>query len=891
MHRERYDPRTIEPKWQRIWAQSGLYRVDLHRAQRPFYNLMEFPYPSAEALHVGHVYTYSGADTYGRYRRLCGDDVFEPIGFDAFGIHSENYALRVGRHPMGLTAENTERYQRQMQELGTLFDWSRAVDTSRPEYYRWTQWVFLQLFKAGLAYRAKAPVNWCPSCLTVLANEQVIGGLCERCDTAVVQKEMEQWFLRITAYADRLLAGHEQADFPATTVTLQRNWIGRSEGAEIRFQAEGGPEIPVFTTRPDTLFGATYLVLAPEHPAVAQVTTPGQRAAVQAYAEQARGKRELERVAAEREKTGVSTGGYAVNPANGERIPIWVADYVLVGYGTGAIMAVPAHDERDFAFARAHNLPIRVVIAPPAPSPYEGEGRGEGERQARPPVNQSAGPLTLALSPAGERGQDPSSPLVGAKVGGAYTGEGVLINSGPFDGMPSQRAKAAITATLEERGQGGPAVTYRLRDWLISRQRYWGPPIPIVYCERCGIVPVPEEDLPVRLPYVADFRPQGGGASPLAAVPEFVHTACPECGGPARRETDVSDTFLDSAWYFLRYPSAHREDAAFDRALTHKWLPVDLYAGGIEHSTLHHLYARFITMALHDLGYLDFEEPFKKLRLHGLIVKDGAKMSKSRGNVVNPDEYVHRYGADTLRLYLLFLGPYEEGGDFTDTGIRGITRFLNRAWALVVRELPPTVPPVGGDRLSPPSALAAGPVTSLSSPPVGGTVGGHPTGGAREEALVPMHRAIAEVQADIEALHFHTAIAALMSYSNWLAEVQGQLSPEAWHEALRTFIILLAPFAPHIAEELWEREGMPYSVHQQRWPAYNPRFLVRPTVTLVIQVDGKVRDRMQATAGLSEAQARDLALASEKVQRVLDGREVADIIVVPDRLVNVVTKG
>ena len=833
MNRERYDPRAIEPKWQRIWAESGLYRVDLSRAKRPFYNLMEFPYPSAEALHVGHVYTYSGADTYGRYRRLRGDDVFEPIGFDAFGIHSENYALRVGRHPMELTVENTERYERQMKELGALFDWSHAVDTSRPDYYRWTQWVFLQLFKAGLAYRAKAPVNWCPSCLTVLANEQVVGGLCERCDTAVVQKEMEQWFLRITAYADRLLEGHAKADFPATTVTLQRNWIGRSEGAEITFPSEAGPEITVFTTRPDTLFGATYLVLAPEHPVVARVTTPERRALVQAYAEETSTKRELERVATERAKTGVFTGGYATNPANGERIPIWVADYVLMGYGTGAIMAVPGHDERDYAFARAHALPIRVVIQAPGP---------------------------VSSSPGGE------------SVEGAYTGEGVLVNSGPFDGMPSQEARAAITAWLEERGQGKRAVTYRLRDWLISRQRYWGPPIPIIYCDRCGIVPVPEEDLPVRLPYVADFRPKGGGVSPLAAVPEFVHTTCPQCGGPARRETDVSDTFLDSAWYFLRYPSAHRDDVPFDPELTRKWLPVDLYAGGIEHSTLHHLYARFITMALHDLGYLPFEEPFKKLRLHGLIIKDGAKMSKSRGNVVNPDEYIRRYGADTLRLYLLFLGPYEEGGDFSDAGIRGITRFLKRVWALVLSS------PQGGEG----GVSGEGAFGAFPSP--------QPSSLRGEGELAQMHRTIAEVQADIEALHFHTAIAALMSYTNWLSEARERLSPEAWREAVRTLLILLAPFAPHIAEELWERIGGPYSVHQQAWPTYEPKYLEQPTVTLVIQVDGKVRDRIQAPAGLSKEQARELALASERVQRVLNGREVADVIYVPDRLVNVVTR-
>jgi len=657
-------------------------------------------------------------------------------------------------------------------------------------------------------------VNWCPTCLTVLANEQVIGGLCERCDSTVVQREMEQWFLRITAYADRLLAGHAEADFPEVTVTLQRNWIGRSEGAEIVFRAVNGPDIPVFTTRPDTLFGATYLVLAPEHPAVATVSTPEQAPLVEAYAAQARTKRELERVAAEREKTGIFTGGEAINPATGERIPIWVADYVLMGYGTGAIMAVPAHDERDYAFARTHGLPIRVVVAPPG---WQGE------------------PLEAA-----------------------YTGEGTLVNSGPFDGMPSEEARAAITRWLAERGQGRPAVTYRLRDWLISRQRYWGPPIPIIYCDRCGIVPVPEEDLPVRLPYVRDFRPKGTGVSPLAMVPEFVNTTCPQCGGPARRETDVSDTFLDSSWYFLRYPSAHRQDVPFDPEMTRKWLPVDLYAGGIEHSTLHHLYARFVTMALHDLGYLEFSEPFKKLRLHGLIIKDGAKMSKSRGNVVNPDEYVHRYGADTLRLYLLFLGPYEEGGDFTDAGIRGITRFLTRVWRLALEGAAPQPRPAAEEPYDP-------------------------------AILAPMHRAIATVQADIEALHFHTAIAAIMSYSNWLTENRARLPEAAWRVAVRTLLLLLAPLAPHIAEELWERIGEPYSIHQQPWPSYDPRLLEQRTVTLVIQVDGKVRDRVEVPAGLSAGQAREVALGRPRIARILDGRKLRDVIYVPDRLVNLVT--
>jgi leucyl-tRNA synthetase len=830
MERERYDPQAIEPKWQKVWAESGIYCVDLYRAQRPFYNLMEFPYPSAEALHVGHVYTYCGADTYGRYRRLRGDDVFQPMGYDAFGIHSENYALKVGRHPMELTVENTQRYRRQMDELGAIFDWSHCVDTSRPDYYRWTQWLFLQLYKAGLAYRAKAPVNWCPSCLTVLANEQVIAGACERCETTVVQREMEQWFLRITAYADRLLQGHAKADLPATTVTLQRNWIGRSEGSEIDFQVVDGPTITVFTTRPDTLFGATYLVLAPEHPAVPALTADTYMAQVLGYVDQARHKRELERVAAEEEKSGVPTGAYAINPTNGERIPVWIADYVLPGYGTGAIMAVPAHDERDFAFAQAHGLPVRVVVAP--------------------------APLSTGEK-AGVRGND--------TLETAYTGEGTLVDSGPFTGQPSTEAKRAITAWLAERGAGKATVTYRLRDWLISRQRYWGPPIPIVYCERCGTVPVPEEQLPVRLPYVPNFRPQGGGTSPLAEVPSFVNTTCPHCGGPARRETDVSDTFLDSSWYYLRYPSANRQDVPFDRELTHKWLPVSLYAGGIEHSTMHHLYARFITMALHDLGYVDFEEPFRKLRLHGLIIKDGAKMSKSRGNVVNPDEYIKRVGADTLRMYLLFVGPYEEGGDFSDLGMRGITRFLGRVWR-----------------------IAQVPARTLPSPSQGE---GQGEGRSRAgERLAPMHRAIAAVQQDIEDLHFHTAIASLMTYTNWLEDAHKELGPDEWRQATRTLVLLLAPFAPHITEELWERLGMPYSVHQQAWPTYDPALLAERSITLIVQVDGKVRDRIQVPAGADAARARLLALGSEKVGAAIGDREVGEVFHVPDRLVNIVTR-
>ena len=636
----RYDSQAMEARWRARWEESGLYHTDLTLASgRPkFYNLMEFPYPSAEGLHIGHVYTYGGADTNGRFQRMRGNEVFEPMGFDAFGIHSENYALKININPMQLTARTTRRYrEEQLGRIGAMFDWSHSVDTSQPEYYRWTQWIFLQLYKAGLAVRKEAAVNWCPKDLTVLANEQVIDGRCERCGTPVVQRELTQWFFAITDYADRLLANLEKLDWPDESKVRQANWIGRSAGAELIFTvAESDESIPVFTTRPDTVFGATYVVLAPEHKLVERITTPEQRAAVTAYVERTQKTTEIERTNAEREKTGVFTGAYAINPATGERVPIWIADYVLVQYGTGAIMAVPGHDERDYAFARIYGLPIIEVVA-----------SDTGIAEA------------------------------------AYTGPGALVNSGQFDGLSSDEGKEAIVAWLGERGMAQPRVTYRLRDWLISRQRYWGPPIPIIYCPKDGIVPVPEDQLPVLLPEIEDFHPTGTGKSPLASVPSFVNTTCPICGGPAERETDVSDTFLDSAWYFLRYPCTEWDDRPFDKERIAEWLPVDMYFGGKEHVVMHHLYARFITMVLHDLGYLPFEEPFKRLRLHGFVTKDGAKMSKSRGNVVNPDDYIGRVGADAFRMYLLFMGPFDQDNDFSDLNLTGVTRYLERVWRMV----------------------------------------------------------------------------------------------------------------------------------------------------------------------------------------------------------------
>ncbi|HXF96630.1 MAG TPA: leucine--tRNA ligase, partial [Gemmatimonadales bacterium] len=630
-----YDPEVVERKWQARWAERGTNEPDLDHPARPFYNLMMFPYPSAEGLHVGNMFAFTGADIYGRFKRLQGFDVFEPIGFDAFGIHSENYALSVGANPATLIPRNIETFRRQLKRFGGMFDWRHELSTTDPRYYKWTQWIFLQLFKAGLAYRKKAAVNWCPACKTVLANEQVIGGYCERHpDTKVEQRFLEQWFFAITKYAERLLANLETLDWSSSTVTLQRNWIGRSEGAELVFETPGGHRIPVFTTRADTVFGATYLVLAPEHPLVEVLTTEEQRAAVKAYQREVQAKDLVSRKVGEKVKTGVFLGSYARNPATGESIPVWTADYVLMEYGTGAIMAVPAHDRRDYEFATQYHLPIRRVV-------------------------QVAGEPLPSVSE-----------------------DGVLVQSGPFDGLSCREAQRRIVEWLAERGLATPQVQYRLHDWCISRQRYWGPPIPVIHCARCGPVAVPEDQLPVELPFIEDFRPDDTGVSPLARHREWYHVACPQCGGEARRETDVSDTFLDSAWYFLRYPSTEFDDRPFDPARTRTWLPVASYIGGNEHAVLHLLYSRFITMVLYDLGHLHFDTPFPRFRAHGLIIKDGAKMSKSRGNVVVPDAYIQKWGADTFRMYLMFLGPFQEGGDFRDEGITGIRRFLERVWAL-----------------------------------------------------------------------------------------------------------------------------------------------------------------------------------------------------------------
>jgi leucyl-tRNA synthetase len=826
-----YRASELERKWQARWAEERTNSLDeetFRGTDRPFHNLMMFPYPSAEGLHVGNIYAFTGADVYGRYMRLRGHTVFEPIGFDAFGIHSENFALKIGTHPMELIPRNVENFTRQLKRIGAMYDWDHTVDTTDPSYYKWTQWLFLQLYKAGLAEKKDAAVNWCPSCQTVLANEQVVAGLCERCSTPVEQRFLSQWFFRITDYAQRLLDNLSWIDWSGTTKRAQENWIGRSEGALVRFPIsrpkvaedlhemaqvhDGRPVIEVFTTRPDTLFGATFMVLAPEHPAVPGLTTDEQRDAVEAYRRAAAAMDLVSRKKIEKDKSGVFTGGYCVNPGTGEEIQVWIADYVLMEYGTGAIMAVPGHDERDFEFATQFGLPIVRVVA------------GEGE--------------------------DAGSPLREA-----YVGDGVVVNSGQFDGMPWPEAKRAITAWLAQRQLGEERINYRLHDWCISRQRYWGPPIPIIYCDACGAVPVPEADLPVVLPHVDDYKPDASGISPLARVEEWYRVDCPSCGGQARRETDVSDTFLDSAWYFLRYPSANLDDRAFDAERTRKWLPVDMYIGGEEHSVLHLLYARFITMALHDMGLIGFEEPFERFRKHGLIIKDGAKMSKSRGNVVVPDEYIEEWGADTFRTYLMFLGPYQEGGDFRDEALSGPWGFFSRLWDTVVRDHP----------------------------------GDAPVSGELERKL---HATIMKVTEDIAALSYNTAIAAMMEYLNAVRE-GGRRVNRAEVEPL---VVLVAPFAPHVAEELWHRLGhdQPLFARQTaagnavRWPDYDPAKTTADSVEFVVQVNGKLRARMPMPRGISQDDAQEAALADENVRRQLDGKDIRKVIFVPDRLLNLV---
>ena len=799
-----YTPAEVESRWQRTWAERGTNQVDLDGAARPFYSLMMFPYPSAEGLHVGNLFAFTGSDISARFHRLAGHQVFQPLGYDAFGIHSENYALKIGAHPMELTPKNVANFQRQLERAGLMVDWRNKVDTSRPEYYKWTQWVFLQLYKQGLAYKKAAAVNWCPTDKTVLANEQVENGVCERCGTVVEQRFLEQWFFKISDYAGRLLDNLEWLDWSNVTRQAQRNWIGRSQGAELTFRmADVEASVRVFTTRADTIYGATYLVLAPEHSLVGTITTADQQPAVQAYQDATR-KQDLISRKSTRDKSGVFTGAYAMNPATGAKIPVWIADYVLMEYGTGAIMAVPGHDERDFEFAQVFQLPIVRVVAGPD--------------------------------------DDASTPLLEA-----FTDDdaGRLVNSGAFDGVLVTDGRAQVTSWLAERGHATPVVNYRLHDWCISRQRYWGPPIPIIYCDVCGAVPVPESQLPVELPFIPDFKPDDSGISPLARHEEWYRVDCPTCGQRARRETDVSDTFLDSAWYFLRYPSATRDDVPFDATRTAKWLPVDSYIGGNEHAVLHLLYSRFITMVMKDAGHIDFEEPFTKFRAHGMIIRDGAKMSKSKGNVINPDVYMEEWGADAFRMYLMFLGPYEEGGDFRDQGISGVKRFLDRLWASV-RDA-------------------------------------NTDGAADPSVLRQLHRTIKKVGEDTANLAYNTAIAAMMEYINHVR--RGERAPH--RDEVLPLVQMAAPFAPHLAEECWATLGHTTSVFDGGWPTYDAAMLVDDEVDLVVQVNGKVRGKLRVAVDIAQDAALALALADPNSAKFIVG-EIKKVIFVPKRLLNIV---
>jgi leucyl-tRNA synthetase len=809
----------LEAKWQKIWADERLHETDEDPSKPKFYALEQFPYPSGEGLHMGHMRVYSIGDVVARFRRMNGFRVLHPMGADAFGLPAENAAIKRGVNPREWTLNNMERIRREQSLLGVSYDWDRYVGTCLPEYYKFNQWLFLLFYERGLAYRKKAFVNWCPSCNTVLANEQVEDGKCWRCDSEVTKKELEQWFLRITDYADRLLEGLDRLPkWPEKVKAMQRNWIGRSEGAHVTFTIPelGDEKVTVFTTRPDTLYGVTYLVLAPEHPLVPRLVEGREtEATVLDFIEQMKKQSEIERTATDAEKVGHPTGAYAKHPLTGELVPIWVANYVLTDYGTGAVMGVPAHDDRDFEFARKYGLPVKVVIQP------------DGEKLAEP-------------------------------LQAAYTGDGKLVNSGPFNGLNNREAIQAIATHLKETGQGGPTVNYRLRDWLISRQRYWGTPIPIIYCDDCGTVPVPKEDLPVVLPEDVVFD---GKRNPLTTSESFVHTTCPSCGKAARRETDTMDTFVDSSWYFFRYTDARNEEMPFDPEKVAKWLPVDEYIGGIEHAVLHLLYSRFFTKVLYDAGLVNVDEPFESLLTQGMVLKDGFKMSKSKGNVVSPLEIVEKYGADTARLFILFAAPPDRDLEWSDAGVEGAHRFLNRVWRMTVQN----------------EELFRGKVARKE------------WGSAEKELNRLLHQTIKKVTHEIgERNHFNTAISAIMELVNGLNAYPDEADRSLFKEALEKLVLLLAPFVPHITEELWQIMGKEGSVHRQSWPTYDPDALVLDEIEIVVQINGKVRDKLVVPSSASREEVEKQALASEKVQAWTEGKTVRKVIVVPGKLVNIV---
>jgi leucyl-tRNA synthetase len=814
-----YDPAVIEPRWRERWNEAAINRVDDDAPGEKWFSLTMYPYPSG-ILHVGHWYAFAVPDVFARLQRMRGYNVLFPMGFDAMGLPAENAAIRNHIHPAKWTYDNIAAMRHQYDLMGAMIDWTREVVTCDPDYYTWNQWFFLKMLEKGIAYRKDGAVWWCPNDQTVLANEQVLeGNVCERCGAEVYKRDLEQWYFRITQYAEELLDELENLDWPERVKTMQRNWIGRSEGARLQFELESGDTLEVFTTRPDTVFGATFMVIAPEHPLVASIVTSEQQAAVEEYVKAARSKSDIERLSTDeaKAKTGVFTGTYAINPVNDERIPVWIADYVLVTYGTGAIMAVPAHDERDFAFARQFDLPVRVVIQP-----------------------------------------DDADPLDGSTMAEAYIGPGRMVNSGQFDGTEVPAGVAEMIAWLDAQGRGKAEVTYRLRDWLISRQRYWGTPFPVVYCESCGMQPLPVSELPVILPIDAEFTPTG--QSPLIHHAEFLKATCPSCGGPARRETDTMDTFMDSSWYWFRYTDPQNAEAPFDPEIAKRWTPVDLYTGGIEHAILHLLYARFFTKVIRDLGLIDFGEPFLRLRNQGMILAaEGTKMSKSRGTQIGPDDLVARHGADALRLHLMFLGPWEQGGPWNDRGITGMERFLRRAFLLVSS--------TGARQLA----------------------GSDP---AERELRALTHRTIRKVTSDLDAFHFNTMIAALIEYTNELMKLRetGVSETPAWRDAMETLTLLMAPSTPYVAEEMWARLGNEFSVHLQPWPTYDESLVTVATVEVPVQVNGKVRGRIEIPAGTPEEEMLAAAWALEKIQEHTVGKTVVREIVVPGRLVNIIVR-
>ncbi|HPZ43428.1 MAG TPA: leucine--tRNA ligase [Bacillota bacterium] len=824
---DNYDFRALEEKWQARWEKEGIYQIPDFSDRPKYYCLEMFPYPSGK-LHMGHLRNYSIGDVVARFKTMQGYHVLHPMGWDAFGLPAENAAIKHGVHPAKWTFNNIDNMRAQLKQMGISYDWNREVATCHPDYYRWTQWLFLQLFHKGLAYKKKAAVNWCPECATVLANEQVKDGGCERCKTPVIKRELSQWFFKITAYAERLLNDLKLLEgWPEKVKIMQENWIGRSEGAEIDFKVDGMDEtITVYTTRPDTLFGVTYLVLAPEHPLVEKlIEGKREEAEIRKFIQKVRNLSELDRTSTEAEKIGLPTGAFCINPLTGEKVPVLIANYVLLEYGTGCVMGVPAHDQRDFEFARKYNFPIRVVI-----------------------------------QPAGDK-LDPST------MEAAYEGEGVMVNSGKFDGLPNKEGMKAVTRELEKLGKGRFRVNYRLRDWLISRQRYWGVPIPIIYCDNCGTVPVPESDLPVMLPMNVEFKPTG--RSPLADCPEFVNTVCPSCGGPGKRETDTMDTFMCSSWYYYRYTSPRETEGPWDKAKVDYWLPVDQYIGGVEHAILHLLYSRFFTKVLYDLKLVNTQEPFTNLLTQGMVLKDGVKMSKSRGNVVSPEDIVARYGADTARLFILFAAPPDRDLEWSDQGVEGCFRFLKRVWRLAA----PLADFLKGVPLAPAANLV----------------------GANREMRRITHNTIKKVTEDISnRFNFNTAISAIMEMVNALYQYkeipETDRSPAVLRESLDTLLLLLAPFAPHITEEIWEATGHEGSIHQQPWPAYDPEAIQEDEITIVVQINGKVRERLLVPADLPPEKMQERVLQEPRVLRLIQDKKIIKIIPVPGKLVNIVVK-